>query len=93
MAVNLSDCSFDRVVVYSDRSECKRIIDSDVVAGENDVLIYGLPHFIEPESIRVEGKSLYQNRSKARQPIISDVIYLSSLDMSKVGFGYLYFFY
>ncbi|KAI6651437.1 hypothetical protein LOD99_5244 [Oopsacas minuta] len=83
MAVNLSDCSFERVVVYSDRSECKRVVHFDVKSGENDILIYGLPHFIESESIRVEGKSVYQNKNKSCQPIINDVIYFSSFDISK----------
>ena len=85
MAVQLSECTYERVVIFSDRSECKRIVHFDVNVGENDIMICGLPHSIESESIRVEGKSTNQIKDKcSSQPIINDVIYFSSFDLSKV---------
>ena len=85
MAVQLSECSFERVVIYSDRSECKRIIYYDVKVGENDIMICGLPHSIDSDSIRVEGKSSIAIKDKCTtQPIINDVIYFSSFDLTKV---------
>ena len=88
MAVHLSECSYERVVIYSDCSECKRIIDFDVKVGENDIMVCGLPHSIDSESIRVEGKSTFPIKDKCGpQPIINDVIYFDSFDLTKVCFA------
>jgi len=54
--INVEDCKSDSVIVYSDRAEVTRIINSEVKQGTQEIIVFGLSTFyVEESSIRVSG--------------------------------------
>lgn len=52
-------CPVDGVTVFLDRAEVKRMIQVDLKAGENEVLITELPQVLDEDSIRYYLKYIY----------------------------------
>ena len=52
---SMKDLSCDKVVVYQDRAEVKRLIKTKLVKGENELVINNVSTNIDQDSVRVEG--------------------------------------
>ncbi|XP_064617062.1 protein F37C4.5-like isoform X2 [Liolophura sinensis] len=53
---NVCECPVEKVVVYQDRAEVCRVIETTVKKGENEVIVKNLSNYVDEDSIRVEGK-------------------------------------
>ena len=52
---SMKDLSCDKVVVYQDRAEVKRLIKTKLIKGENELVINNVSTNIDQDSVRVEG--------------------------------------
>ena len=52
---SMKDLSCDKVVVYQDRAEVKRLIKTKLLKGENELVINNVSTNIDQDSVRVEG--------------------------------------
>ena len=52
---SMKDLPCDKVVVYQDRAEVKRLIKTKLVKGENELVINNVSTNIDQDSVRVEG--------------------------------------
>lgn len=52
----MKDQKCEKVIVFQDRAEVKRSIQTKIKKGENEIIINNVSNFIDEDSIRVEGQ-------------------------------------
>lgn len=53
---SMKDLRCEKVVVFKDRAEIKRSVQTRLHKGENEVVIGGVTHSMDRDSVRVEGQ-------------------------------------
>jgi hypothetical protein len=54
---SMKDLRCEKVVVYQDRAEVKRLIKVNLKRGTNQLVLFNVSNLIEPNSIRVQGQA------------------------------------